>query len=65
MVRLGTTEELEQQIKEAQKFAGAFVERCDETAKVMLSPDETLFWALRKGSSNVWVINYNDKYYKE
>ena len=62
MTKLGTIEELEQQIKEAQK-AGAFVERDYETAKVMLSPTETLFWALKKGDSDVWIFNYNDKYY--
>jgi hypothetical protein len=62
MVRLGTTEDLERQIKEAQE-AGAFVERTTETVRAILSPDEQLFSALKKGDSDVWVINYNDKYY--
>ncbi|MHA2066924.1 MAG: hypothetical protein ACXABY_21350 [Candidatus Thorarchaeota archaeon] len=62
-VRLGRVRILEEKLEEAREI-GAMIEQNHETVKAYIRPGEILFSALRKGDSDVWIFQYNDKYYE-
>ena len=63
MTRLGTKEHVEKALQEWE-ILHATIEKTKETVKVFYGGEE-VFWALKKGSSPIWICHYSDKVYAD